>query len=338
MSVVLRSVEWLIARDDDYICPDPFLDPSTDLCNPLRYIPSKTYNMIALELYFFVATLLAWRAWKWPARYMLCLVIGCFCQGIGLLLRVLLRINPHNIGLFIVMDCFVVLSPCAFLAADYILLGKMVDYLEGGKHLRPLTLRWLSRGFIISDIVTFCIQGGGGGFSSAKNITLLKIGADIFLAGLVAQLISFTLFIVVYIVFFYRVWKNDPVIWNKKRWKPLYLAMGFTCICFEIRSIYRTAELGQGFNGYITTHESFFLALDTLPLFLGISTYFFFWPGCYISPPPRPKVINGPESDIPLVERLPSAEGVSSVEIRSPVEEQPTGQGRIPRSSKEDLV
>ena len=34
--------------------------------------------------------------------------------------------------------------------------------------------------------------------------------------------------------------------------------------------------------GYLATHERFFLGLDTLPLFLGITVYTYFWPGRYL--------------------------------------------------------
>lgn len=39
--------------------------------------------------------------------------------------------------------------------------------------------------------------------------------------------------------------------------------------------------------GYLATHERYFLGLDTLPLFLGILTYTYFWPGRYITPETR---------------------------------------------------
>ena len=44
---------------------------------------------------------------------MLCLVIGTYCEAIGLVLRVVLRKNPHSTGLYIVQYLFVVLSVSA---------------------------------------------------------------------------------------------------------------------------------------------------------------------------------------------------------------------------------
>lgn len=58
-----------------------------------------------------------------------------------------------------------------------------------------------------------------------------------------------------------------------------------------IRSVYRTIELSQGYIGYLATHEVYFLCLDTLPLFLGISAYTWFWPAKYLTE--DTKIVNG---------------------------------------------
>ena len=52
------------------------------------------------------------------ANYMLCLVIGAYCEAIGLVLRVALRNNPESTGLYIVMYLFVVLSVSPFISGS----------------------------------------------------------------------------------------------------------------------------------------------------------------------------------------------------------------------------
>lgn len=52
----------------------------------------------------------------------------------------------------------------------------------------------------------------------------------------------------------------------------------------QIRSVYRTVELSQGFAGKLATTEGFFYGLDTLPLFIAIAIYVPFWPGRFIGP------------------------------------------------------
>ena len=49
----------------------------------------------------------------------------------------------------------------------------------------------------------------------------------------------------------------------------------------QIRSVYCTIELSQGFEGHLATVEPFFYGFDTLPLF---AIYVPFRPGRFISP------------------------------------------------------
>jgi hypothetical protein len=47
---------------------------------------------------------------KQRANYMLCLVIGAYCEGLGFVFRLVLRNNLHSSGIYIVMYLFIVLS------------------------------------------------------------------------------------------------------------------------------------------------------------------------------------------------------------------------------------
>ncbi|KAL7419399.1 hypothetical protein Q5752_006237 [Cryptotrichosporon argae] len=283
-ALMLTSV---LAKSDGTDCAaDPYADPAADRCNPLRYVPNKAVNIVAAVLYFVVALLLTLRTIRHKGYYMLCLTIAAWCEGLGLALRLGLRENLHSKGWYIVMYLFVVLSPCAFLAGDYILLGRIVDHLDAARYLfiKPSKVSWT---FVISDIITFLIQAAGGGLSTSDDTTQALTGSRIFLAGIAAQMASFILFSTLWAVFIYRVYRHDTALRAKPGWQPLYWALGFTCVCFLIRSVYRTVELSQGYVGYLATHERYFLGLDTLPLLLGISVYTWFWPAKYLVPETR---------------------------------------------------
>lgn len=64
---------------------------------------------------------------------------------------------PESKGLYIVEYLFVVLSPCAFIAADYVLLGRLARHLDCSQHL-VVPARRITIIFISSDITTFLIQ------------------------------------------------------------------------------------------------------------------------------------------------------------------------------------
>lgn len=78
--------------------------------------------------------------------------------------------------------------------------------------------------------------------------------------------------------------RKDKFLWSRKGWKPLFAALGFTCIMFLIRSFFRVVELSEGYSGYLATHEVYWAALDALPLWLGIMVYTYFWPCRILTP------------------------------------------------------
>ncbi|KAG6378928.1 RTA-like protein [Boletus reticuloceps] len=157
-----------------------------------------------------------------------------------------------------------------------------------------------------SDVTTALIQAVGGGLSISHNqaprqwgshvclfatpLHISEVGFEkIFLAGLVLQLVSFTLFSGIYVCFLYRVYTLERGVWERDKaepwyrdWRTLAVTLAISCIGILIRSGYRVAELSQGFQGYLATTEAFFYALDTLPLVIATSVYVFCWPAWFI--------------------------------------------------------
>jgi hypothetical protein len=82
---------------------------------------------------------------------------GLLGFAIGFFLRVPVRNNPDSLGLFIGMQLFLVCSPAAFLAFNYIVYGRLIQTNVGGQYslLRPNLVAGV---FVASDIITFLIQ------------------------------------------------------------------------------------------------------------------------------------------------------------------------------------
>jgi hypothetical protein len=270
--------------------PDPYADPHNDMRNPLRYIASNTLTGISFALVLTVAVLQTFCTFKWGARYMLAMVIGGYTFALGLATRFGLHNDPRSKGLYIVEYLFVVLSPCAFIAATYVLLGRLARYLKCNE-LLLITPQRITATFITSDIVTFLIQAAGGGVSaSADDTKTAKMGSRIFLIGLALQLASFVVFTTVYVVFLFRIYSQRSDLWKRDSahkwyndWRALAGALALSCIGILIRSVFRTVELSEGYAGYLATHEVYFYTLDTLPLFLAIVVFIPFWPGRFLS-------------------------------------------------------
>ncbi|KAH7920174.1 RTA1-domain-containing protein [Leucogyrophana mollusca] len=285
---------------------NPYLGPSQDPDNILKYITSNTLTGIAFALILTIAFIQTYWIRKWGPKWMLCLVIGEYTYALGFALRFGLHYAPDSRNLYIVEDFFVVLSPCAFIAADYILLGRIARYLDCAEYLLVPSQR-ITAIFVTSDITTFMIQAAGGGISVSNNISTALAGEHIFLAGLALQLASFFTFTCIYCCFLYRVHKHKPEIWAKDRggtwyrdWRVLAGALSLSCVGILVRSVYRVVELSQGYQGYLTTTEAYFYGLDTLPLLVAISAYIPFWPGRFI---PSESTVLGSESQVDSIDK-----------------------------------
>lgn len=170
-------------------------------------------------------------------------------------MRYALHNNPDSAAIYLVEDLFVVLSPCAFIAGDYILLAHLASYLKTPDFLL-ISPKAIAKVFIWSDVSTFLIQAAGGGISISTNVSTALAGAHVsraqtlmrnaemnddnllklFLAGLVLQLVSFFFFACIFVRFMILVRIRAPEIWKKDEgkkwyedWRSLARAMQISC-------------------------------------------------------------------------------------------------------------
>ncbi|BGP01328.1 hypothetical protein RTG_01198 [Rhodotorula toruloides ATCC 204091] len=262
------------------------------------YLPSVPLSVVGL-VFFGLSTLVLWTHFfrSTHARYMLVLTIGMLCMTLGFVFRILYHGNPATLGMYILQTMFILLSPCAFLAMDYMLLGRLARAL-GDEATNCLFIRptLISKLFITSDVITFLLQASGGGMSAGNSDGMRKLGPKLALVGLILQLISFGIFTLLLLVWGLRVQKRLPrpiprfrfsafSMFSKQPvedWRPLFWVMCLTCVGIIVRSTFRIVEYSEGYYGYLATHEGYFYLLDALPLWLAMSLYCYFYPARFI--------------------------------------------------------
>ncbi|KAG9004388.1 hypothetical protein FRB94_002406 [Tulasnella sp. JGI-2019a] len=268
-------------------------DDSTPLSkyNALRYIPSIALTSVALALYIPVTVAMFFLIFTKGAKHMLWMAAGALCYCIGLALRYPFRSHPYGLGLFVVMNTFTVLSPCALIAAIYMLLGRLARELGMGKHLL-VNPNKLTRYFVLSDFLTLGIQGTTPGLLVSKTKSTQNLGKTIFLIGLVLQFVSFGFFTSLCLIWMHKVRKHSQNVWLRDEqvgkpwyqdWRAMAGAILVSCMGVLVRSIFRVVENSEGLSGPLTTTESYFYILDSLPLLIAIAVYIPFWPANYIS-------------------------------------------------------
>jgi hypothetical protein len=86
--------------------------------------------------------------------------------------------HPDSKGIYIIEYLFVVLSPCAFIAGDYILLAHLAPYVRTPEYLL-ITPRRITLFFVLSDVTTFLIQATGGAISISNDVQTALTGAHV---------------------------------------------------------------------------------------------------------------------------------------------------------------
>ncbi|KAF8328862.1 RTA1 like protein-domain-containing protein [Cantharellus anzutake] len=257
------------------------------------YVPSAVAAVIFGAVYVMLGCTFFFHIFRTKSWWSLCLPIGAIISSAGYFLRIVVRQdqNQHSLGLFIPMNLSIVLSPCAFLAFNYIVYGHLIVAVDGslaGKRGRKaksdysyIPPRLVKHVFVWSDVVTFLIQSFGG--SMEVSHTTYNLGSKIFLIGIILQFLSY-LFFLSMVTLAHRKLLEKPVdvtFPNGGRNHPtkrLFYTLYYSSVLICVRNAYRMVELALGWNGVLWRNEDFFLTLDAVPLILAIGIYMFVWP------------------------------------------------------------
>jgi hypothetical protein len=311
LSALLFIVFATLVRGDIALQPDSISNYVPNLAGNITF--GILYTILSFAFYFHV-----FFTGKKSDKWGLVLPIGSSFEALGFWIRVALRTNQTSQPLYIVMYLFVVLSPAAFLAFNYILFGRFAAALEGQKpsnvkaksrysFLPPSKVKLL---FVTSDVITFLIQASGGSLQTSHTYSTIQLGNRIFLAGTIIQTISYLLFTALVIVAHIRLHhdqdKEEHAHTNLQKYATrLFYLLYLSSLGILIRSCYRIVEFSQGYGGHLYSTEVspnragktclsspllltlsfsfssqiFTFVLDGLPLVIAIGVWAIFWPG-----------------------------------------------------------
>lgn len=196
---------------------------------------------------------------------------------IGYAGRIWSHYDTTSIGGFVIQAILILVAPALFVASIYMILGRLIRTLHA-EELSLIPIAWVTRVFVISDVISFSLQAGGGGIQAAGTLELFHIGEKIIIAGLFVQIVVFGFFMVTAVIFQYRFARSAifasapaPVNW-KRHLNVLYTVSALILV----RSIFRVIEYLQGNDGYLISHEVFLYVFDAL-LMTAVMIIFFVW-------------------------------------------------------------
>lgn len=216
---------------------------------------------VLFGLFTLVQIGLAAKSRRW---WMLVTAIGCGGEMAGWVGRALsgTRNDATNLSnsYFLVQIVCLTISP-VFLSAccygTFMILANRIEHKP-----RRFSMRWFVWFFVTIDIISLVLQAAGGGIASGSSGSGQLTGTHIMVGGIVFQLVSMLIFFVIIIDFYFRAKKMGSLNNSTKGEYYVAIALLIASLCIITRGFYRSIELGEGWNGYLITHEVYFLVLD----------------------------------------------------------------------------
>ncbi|RLL98739.1 hypothetical protein CFD26_107004 [Aspergillus turcosus] len=149
------------------------------------------------------------------------------------------------------------------------ILGRIIRLLNAGS-LSLVCPNWLTKVFVTGDVISFLMQCGGGGLlASAKTQEKVNMGEHMIIAGLFVQILSFSFFIVVLVIFHRRILATPMhhMVSVELPWNPCMKILYIVSVLIMIQSVYRVAEYVQGSDGYLQSKEVFIYVFDAALMF-----------------------------------------------------------------------
>ncbi|KAH7007651.1 RTA1 like protein-domain-containing protein [Ilyonectria destructans] len=264
MDHLLRFIS-LVQRDDTGTATEQAVKFSF-----YHYNPTKA-GAVIFALLFFASTLMHLvQLWRTRCWFVIPLILGSIFESIGYCGRVASADQSPNwtLGPYVVQTLLLLVAPALFAATIYMELGKIILFVDGEtRSLIPK--KWMTKIFVTGDVLSFVLQGAGGGIQSSGTLEALETGTHIIVGGLFVQLIFFGIFILIAVAFHLKIREAPTTISaSGVPWKRHMLALYAASGLIMVRSVFRLVEYLQGFDGYLLYHEVYLYIFDAALMFL----------------------------------------------------------------------
>ncbi|KAJ5492019.1 RTA-like protein [Penicillium expansum] len=242
-----------------------------------NYTPSLVGAVIFAALFVLSTAFHLYQRIRSHAKYFNPFIVGGIFQIIGYIARAAAHFNKTSVILYALQQLLILLAPILYAASIYMVLGRIITFLHG-EHLSYVPVRLMTKIFVGGDVLSFILQGAGGGIMSSGSEKSLSIGQWVIIAGLCVQLLFFGSFVISSGLFHMRILQSPTEQSERtkhlqrsilpRNWPGLLFACYAVSLLIVVRSAYRLIEFAQGNNGYVISHEVFLYAFDAAMMFL----------------------------------------------------------------------
>ncbi|CAJ0544235.1 Ff.00g035150.m01.CDS01 [Fusarium sp. VM40] len=240
-----------------------------------HYDPSLAAAIIFIITFIATTTLHCYQLLRTRIWFMIPFIVGGFFQFIGYIGRAISHTETPDwtLGPYLIQTLLLLVAPALFAASIYMELSRIIIAADGESHAL-IKKKWLTKIFVIGDVISFFVQGGGGGIQSSGTKSSLDTGKYIIVGGLLVQILFFGCFIAV-AVHFNLAMKRVPTprAQGDIPWRKHLMALFIGSALIMARSLFRIIEYLQGFSGYLLSHEVYLYIFDAL-LMLAVMVLF----------------------------------------------------------------
>ncbi|KAM0084705.1 hypothetical protein ACKRZS_003053 [Fusarium odoratissimum] len=245
-----------------------------------EYLPNKPAAVSFVVLFGIVTLvhlvfLFILRAW-----FFIPFILGGICEIFGYFGRAQAHDTPDKAGPFILQNVLL-LAGTPFLAATiYMSLRRVATALDS-QHLSFISLRWLTKLYVLIDIACIVSQFIGAIIPASGEPDAITKGRTILIAGLIVQLCALSIFILTSLYLYIRIRQETGPFLDSSlvRWRRYFRTIEAVTIIMIIRSIVRAVEYLQGQGGFVISHEVFIYLFDASLMFLVMLLFLIIHPG-----------------------------------------------------------
>ncbi|KAM0327521.1 hypothetical protein ACHAQA_005811 [Verticillium albo-atrum] len=247
-----------------------------------RYDPSMAAAVIFILLFLAITAFHVYKIVVTKTWFFTCFVIGGIMQVVGYIGRAISASESPDWTLmpYIMQNLLLLVSPALFAASIYMILSRIILVTDGEQY-SPIRRSWLTKTFVIGDVLSFMLQGGGGGLMASGGIETLHTGEKIIIFGLVVQVIFFSLFAVTAALFHRRFSATISARVNASSipWQRYLMVLYIAAALVMVRSVFRLIEYAQGNAGALISKEIYLYIFDGILMFLTMLLFAFEHPG-----------------------------------------------------------
>jgi len=212
------------------------------------------------------------------------MVIGVILEVIGYAGRIMSWQNQWEENGFLMQIVCLTIAP-AFMAGGIYLCLRRIVYAFGPENsrIRPESY---TRIFIPCDLISLLLQAAGGGLASAESHSGKSpdMGDNIMVAGLAFQVFTLAIFMILCVDFAIRTrsryrslgsaaFDQNPIFVttrSSKGFKGFLVALTLATICIFWRSVYRVAELAEGWTGHLIRQQDLFIGFEGVMVIVAV--------------------------------------------------------------------